>query len=341
MTVSLKHTFTSAKTDSSDITIVQPSNWNAEHQLTLATNRLLGRTTAGTGAAEEISVSAPLSLSGGALAVSTIPVANGGTGAVTLTGYVKGNGTSAMTASASVPVGDLSGTLPVASGGTGATTLTANNVVLGNGTSAVQFVAPSTSGNVLTSNGTTWTSTAATPALQGVMTVLTSGTSYTIPAGVTKIKATVVGGGGGSSSTSANGTGGGGGGTAVKYFTVTPGASITYAVGAAGTAGSNGGASTVTVGATTITGNGGTAGSTTANSYSSGGSATNGDLNVSGSAGGGAISISIGGKSLFGAGGMANSSGYTTNSVGYGSGAATITAAGSTNVTDGVVIIEY
>jgi hypothetical protein len=50
--------------------------------------------------------------------------------------------------------------LPVANGGTGATTLTANNVVLGNGTSAVQFVAPGSSGNVLTSNGTTWTSAA-------------------------------------------------------------------------------------------------------------------------------------------------------------------------------------
>ena len=52
-----------------------------------------------------------------------------------------------------------SGTLAVANGGTGATTLAANNVILGNGTSAVQTVAPGTSGNVLTSNGTTWTST--------------------------------------------------------------------------------------------------------------------------------------------------------------------------------------
>lgn len=49
-----------------------------------------------------------------------------------------------------------------AQGGTGLTTLTANNVILGNGTSNVQFVAPGTSGNLLTSNGTTWTS--ATPA---------------------------------------------------------------------------------------------------------------------------------------------------------------------------------
>jgi hypothetical protein len=48
----------------------------------------------------------------------------------------------------------------VASGGTGATSLTANNVILGNGTSAVQVVAPGANGNVLTSNGTTWTSAA-------------------------------------------------------------------------------------------------------------------------------------------------------------------------------------
>ena len=38
--------------------------------------------------------------------------------------------------------------------------MTANAVLLGNGTSALQTVAPSTSGNVLTSNGTTWTSAA-------------------------------------------------------------------------------------------------------------------------------------------------------------------------------------
>jgi len=50
--------------------------------------------------------------------------------------------------------------LGVASGGTGAATLTANNVLLGNGTSAVQTVAPGTAGNVLTSNGTTWTAAA-------------------------------------------------------------------------------------------------------------------------------------------------------------------------------------
>ena len=48
--------------------------------------------------------------------------------------------------------------LGVASGGTGLATLTANNVVLGNGASAPTFVAPGASGNLLTSDGTTWTS---------------------------------------------------------------------------------------------------------------------------------------------------------------------------------------
>lgn len=63
---------------------------------------------------------------------------------------------------------NVTGTVAVANGGTGATTLTANNVILGNGTTAVQFVAPGTNGNVLTSNGTTWTSAASGASLLGV-----------------------------------------------------------------------------------------------------------------------------------------------------------------------------
>jgi hypothetical protein len=52
--------------------------------------------------------------------------------------------------------------LTVEDGGTGASSITANSVILGNGTSALSgnLVAPSTSGNVLTSNGTTWLSQA-------------------------------------------------------------------------------------------------------------------------------------------------------------------------------------
>jgi hypothetical protein len=70
---------------------------------------------------------------------------------------------------------NVTGTVAVANGGTGATTLTANNVLLGNGTSAVQAVAPGTTGNVLTSDGTTWTSAAPSG---GASTTYSIGDSY-------------------------------------------------------------------------------------------------------------------------------------------------------------------
>jgi hypothetical protein len=47
VTVSLKHAFTSNVADSGDATLVQPSNWNAEHNLTANANSLLGTVTAG------------------------------------------------------------------------------------------------------------------------------------------------------------------------------------------------------------------------------------------------------------------------------------------------------
>ncbi len=116
---------------------------------------------------------------------AALPVSSGGTGATTLTGVVKGTGTSALTAgtvslttevSGTLPTANggtgststtycslttnVTGTLPVGNGGTGGTTFTVNNVLLGNGTSSFQVVAPGSSGNLLTSNGTTWQSTA-------------------------------------------------------------------------------------------------------------------------------------------------------------------------------------
>jgi hypothetical protein len=119
----------------------------------------------GTGTVQRLTLSGTVTSSGnltlgGTLAnvdltsqvTGTLPIANGGTG-TTSTTFVN------LTT-------NVTGTLPVANGGTGATSLTANNVILGNGTSAVQAVAPGTSGNVLTSNGTTWQSTA--PAASGI-----------------------------------------------------------------------------------------------------------------------------------------------------------------------------
>jgi hypothetical protein len=71
----------------------------------------------------------------------------------------------------------------VASGGTGRGTLTANNVILGNGTSQVQFVAPGTSGNLLTSNGTTWASAAPPTSFVTGMILLWSGSIASVPSG--------------------------------------------------------------------------------------------------------------------------------------------------------------
>ena len=78
------------------------------------------------------------------------------TGTVTSTGNLTLGGTlSVDLASATV-----TGTLPVANGGTGATTLSTGAVLIGNGTSAVSSVSPGTASNVLTSNGSAWVSQA-------------------------------------------------------------------------------------------------------------------------------------------------------------------------------------
>mgnify|MGYP003334019033 FL=1 len=137
----------------------------------------LATTNGGTGLTSFTSGGAVYATSTSALTTGTLPVTAGGTGVTTSTGSgsnvlntsptlvtpLLGTPTSGtLTNCTGLPLTTgVTGTLPVANGGTGATSLTANNVILGNGTSAVQFVAPGTSGNLLTSNGTTWTSAAA------------------------------------------------------------------------------------------------------------------------------------------------------------------------------------
>jgi hypothetical protein len=74
MAITVKHSKVSAIPDGDDSSVVRPSDWNDDHVLT-----------------------------------GTIPVANGGTGAATLTGYVKGTGTTAMTASTTIPSTDVTG----------------------------------------------------------------------------------------------------------------------------------------------------------------------------------------------------------------------------------------
>lgn len=72
--------------------------------------------------------------------------------------------------------------IAVADGGTGRSTLTANNLLAGNGTSAVNLIAPGTNGQVLQSNGTTWAAATLTENSVGVgqtwQNVLSSRSTY-------------------------------------------------------------------------------------------------------------------------------------------------------------------
>jgi hypothetical protein len=112
-----------------------------------------------------------ITVAGGLNLGAPVAIASGGTGQTTrqnamdaLAGsvtnglYLRGDGADVVMGT--LRAGDMTGTLVVANGGTGQTTLSSNHVLLGNGTSGVQAVAPGSNGNVLTSNGTTWTSSA-------------------------------------------------------------------------------------------------------------------------------------------------------------------------------------
>jgi hypothetical protein len=135
-------------------------------------------------------------------------------------------------------------------------------------------------------------------------TTLTSGTSWTVPAGVTYVNVTLLGGGGGggggynqSGAYFINGHQGLGGQVISSTLSTTPGASIAYAIGAGGSAGSstvNGsaGGTTTFTGATSAGGGGyGYAGASGA--PASAGSATS-TANNGGAAGGSAYNVSGG-----------------------------------------------
>lgn len=260
----------------------------------------------------------------------------------------------------------ITGTLGVNHGGTGAATLTANNVILGNGTSAVQFVAPGVAGNVLVSNGETWTAgTGGSVPSNAYMVSYTSSTTHTIQAANITVK--ILGGGGGSGGANASdggtfGGSGGGGGYAAQNFTgLTVGATLTITVGAGGTAGvafpsvngGSGGTTSVSSGTQTITtmsATGGSGGATGTNGAGADGSGGMGS--------GGAIGLSISGfdpvysngaQSVLGPGGRAVTRNGTAGNAGrargsgasganYGSGFGTANGAAGVG---GIVIIEW
>lgn len=63
MAVSLKHNYTATGTDAGNGEVGK-TQWNAEHDITMASGKLLGRYSASTGAVQEITISTGLSMDG-------------------------------------------------------------------------------------------------------------------------------------------------------------------------------------------------------------------------------------------------------------------------------------
>jgi microcystin-dependent protein len=244
------------------------------------------------------------------------------------------------------------------------------SVNVGSTVSALTFSGgPVTSSGTITMNATggsassflrgdgTWAGTL--PNLQ----VFTASTSWTVPAGITRVKVTMVGGGGGGGSGGSNGQklgqGGGDGGRAIAIISgLVPGASITVTIGTAGTGSTYGGtnygttpqqnatAGTVTSFGSYVICNGGAAGSysSTVGSNAAAGTVTTGagvtlltnyyDWMLTFSRGqsqAGSIGLTGGNASGYGAGGGGGdvNSGYYIGQYGGGNGA------------PGLIILEY
>jgi hypothetical protein len=201
--------------------------------------------------------------------------------------------------------------------------------------------------------------------LASVQTFTSSGT-WTRPSGITKVMVEVQGGGssGSTSNSSEDNAGGAGGGYARKLIDVSSISSATITVGTGGAGvvgnairnGNAGGNSSWSDGTNTVTGNGGVAPDNTHDQHTAGGTATGGDLNISGGTGGSrnlhnaSGSGYNGGDSFFGSGGRGryyNTGPSADDGIGYGSGGggwfwssagSTLSGAGA----DGIVIVtEY
>ena len=264
---------------------VAPSAYASVNGLTMATARLLGRTTASTGAAEEISVAGGLTLSGGTLtgtsgtvtAVSVVSAnglagssSGGATPALTLsttiTGLLKGNGTAISAATSGTDYAPAtSGTSILYGNGSGGF----SNVTIGTGVafSAGTLSATGSGGTVTTVGWTGGIVSVANPTTTPAFTI--AGTSGGIPyfsSGTTWATSAAL----------AAGALVQGGGAGVAPSTITTGTGVVTALGVnTGTAGAfvvNGGAlGTPTSGTVTnLTGTAsininGTVGATTAN----------------------------------------------------------------------------
>jgi hypothetical protein len=232
-------------------------------------------------------------------AAATVPVittnAQGQVSSVTNTAIAIAG--SAVTGDITGNAANVTGTVAIGKGGTGQTTqqlainalagaVTSTQYLRGNGTNVVMSTIQASDVPTLNQN-TTGTATLAKSTL-----AFTTGTAqtYTAPANTQWVKVTVVGpGGNGGAATGQRATGGGGGGVAIKWLSMTAAQTLVYTVGTASGTASTVASGTLTI--TTITANSGTNGAGTAYANSitaggAGGTATNGDVNITGEQGG-------------------------------------------------------
>lgn len=233
----------------------------------------------------------------------------------------------------------VTGTLPVANGGSGAATFSSGSVLLGSGTSSFGTVAPGASGNLLTSNGTSWVSQ--TPAVGVNIQYFTTTTTWTVPAGVTKALVWVWGGAGGGARNYGYNYSGGAGGYVAGLVTGLSG-SVIVTVGAGGngvdvypngttTSGGSGGASSF---GSYITANGGTG----AHTVSGNGTAGTASLN----AGASRIRLFAGFDSGYGvSSGRSNTTWAITYTEAPGTAFNSSGSSASANGMGGAVIIQY
>jgi len=245
---------------------------------------------------------------------TSLPPGSGGTGinSVGTAGNVlTSNGTAWVSQAAATTTNAsalTTGITAVNVGGTGATTLNAEAVVIGNTTGAVKFVAPGTTGNVLTSNGTVWLSQAVAAAGGGLsgLNIYNSPSTFTPPPSTNSVYVVCSGaggGGGGNAFNNANnqthiGGTGGAGGTGIGVYPVTGGSPVTVTVGTGGNPGgpsNNGPGGTGNAGnassfGNVLTGNGGGGGTgATQNGPGPGGTPGNSPLGTASLAGGAVV----------------------------------------------------
>jgi len=251
----------------------------------------------------------------------------------------------------------------VKSGGITTTQIAANTVTNSNlATMPANTIKGNNTGSAATPIDLTVAQVQSMLAVSAVTTIVTftSSGTWTVPAGVTRAKVTVVGGGGGAGGSGGGcgaygGEGGGGGGCGIKIVTgLTPGGTVSVTVGGGGSAGNssgiNGGSGgTSSFGAYVSASGGGGGGSSYGASEGvpgAGGVGSGGDLNFHGGCGTTAgANGGSGGNSFLGGGG----NGGNTNTGpragqtygGGGGGGSYYGVQGGTVGAGGIVVIEY